>query len=317
MIRIMPPTLPRVVPDRIGDSGTEHMAGSFVPTADSVKHVNAAWGHEIPVPDALRPWVSDVRGVTADADQGVLTHPPEASTALVFRVLDDRHGDLMVVGPRTHARYHRGKHVPFGIRLRIRLSRASLLLGVPVGELVDQAVPLRDLWGAPGDRLAHELAGLGSDHMSVLKRIEAEFLARISLATPGDLSRSDLVQAAIAGLSTSTGARPEPVPAIARRLGISERHLRDLFNGAVGVSPKRFARIDRLRTVLARARNGSWARLAVEAGYYDQSHLTGEFREAMGVPPGSFVTGHLPTPTPCGTSRPLGPSGGRRTSPAP
>ncbi|MFF0313003.1 helix-turn-helix domain-containing protein [Streptosporangium sp. NPDC004379] len=242
---------------------------------------------------------------------------PETSTALVFRVLDDRRSDLMVVGPRTRARYHPGKHVPFGVRIRIRPSRASLLLGVPVSELVDRAVPLRDLWGVPGDRLVHELAGLGSDHMSVLKRIEAEFLARISRTTPGDLSRSDLVHAAVAGLSTSAGARPEPVPAVARRLGVSERHLRDLFNRAVGVSPKRFVRIDRLGVVLARAHTGSWARLAAEAGYYDQSHLTGEFRRAMGVPPASFVTGRLPVPAPCETSRPSALPGGHRTVPAP
>jgi AraC-like DNA-binding protein len=95
------------------------------------------------------------------------------------------------------------------------------------------------LWGAPGDRLTSELNEVGLDHTSVLKRIEAELLARLCLTTPDDLSRSDLVHTAIARLSTSTGAQPERVRTTARRLGISERHLRNLFDRAVGMSPKR------------------------------------------------------------------------------
>ena len=257
------------------------------------------WGHELPVPEALRPWVSDVRGITASADQPVLTHLPNTSTALVYRAFDDGEGEVMVVGPRTHALYHPGKYVPFGIRIRIRPSRAPLLLGVPVSELVDQVVPLNALWGTPGQRLSGELTELGFDPSLVLKRIEAELLVRLSHATASDLSRSDLVRSAVVGLSASTGAQPERVHTIAGRLGISERHLRNLFNRAVGVSPKRFVSIDRVRTILARAHTDPWARLAVDAGYYDQSHLTAEFRKAMGVPLSSFVAGRLPTPTLC------------------
>jgi transcriptional regulator GlxA family with amidase domain len=132
---------------------------------------------------------------------------------------------------------------------------AQPLLGLSVHEIVDRAVPLSELWGEPGDRLAHELADLGSDPILVLKRIEAALLAHVSTQTPRELSRSDLVHDATEGLSISANQQPEGVRAIARRLSISERQLRTLFAGAVGVSPKRFARIDRVRTVLARARH--------------------------------------------------------------
>jgi AraC-like DNA-binding protein len=110
-----------------------------------------------------------------------------------------------------------------------------------------------------------------------------------------DLSRSDLAYDAAKVLSAH-----ERVADAARRLNVSERHLRNLFTEAVGVPPKQFARLDRVRTVLAGARREQWAQLAAEAGYYDQSHMTAEFRDIMGVPPGAFIAGRLPVAASCG-----------------
>jgi AraC-like DNA-binding protein len=101
-------------------------------------------------------------------------------------------------------------------------------------------------------------------------------------------------------LSVGAGRRPEHVRVTARRLNLSERRLRDLFTDAVGVSPRQFARLDRVRTVLVRARRAHLAQIATEAGYYDQSHMTAEFRRVMGTPPAAFIAGQLPATTPCG-----------------
>jgi AraC-like DNA-binding protein len=56
---------------------------------------------------------------------------------------------------------------------------------------------------------------------------------------------------------------------------------------------------DAATTLVVRAAPGQsstsrWAHLAVTAGYYDQSHMTAEFRTMMGVPPAAFFAGHLP-----------------------
>lgn len=32
-----------------------------------------------------------------------------------------------------------------------------------------------------------------------------------------------------------------------------------------------------------------WARIAVDAGYYDQSHLIADFQELVGLTPGAFL----------------------------
>ena len=82
---------------------------------------------------------------------------------------------------------------------------------------------------------------------------------------------------------------------------MSERHLRNLFSDCIGLSPKHLQRIARVRRVLAHGHSSTsrWAHLAVTVGYYDQSHMTAEFRTMMGVPPAAFFAGHLPPPQPC------------------
>ena len=66
------------------------------------------------------------------------------------------------------------------------------------------------------------------------------------------------------------------------------------FAELVGVSPKTFARVVRLGRVVERARAVppnepvNWSALAIELGYYDQSHLVDEFREMTGITPAAW-----------------------------
>ena len=266
----------------------------------------------LPVPPALRRWVADISVGRAAADgPQVLIHPPDGARALVFR----RPGGgppLLAVGPRTRATYSVGKRAEW-VRLRLHPGRARLVFGLPASDLVDRCAPLGDLWGPPAARLADELAAPvpardagpatgaalgvdpagGIDAAVVVERVGELLLGRLAGLAAADVSRSDLVRDAALGVPAA-GVR-----ATARRLHISERQLRDVFTGAVGVPPKRFARIDRVRGLLDRARPRRWAHLATEAGYTDQAHLSTDFRDLMGVPPAAFLAGRLPTATPC------------------
>jgi len=58
------------------------------------------------------------------------------------------------------------------------------------------------------------------------------------------------------------------------------------------VPPKMFARVARVRHAIAKARVAAhvdWAALAIETGYYDQSHLAGEIRELTGRAPSEWL----------------------------
>ncbi|WP_084735056.1 helix-turn-helix domain-containing protein [Actinophytocola xinjiangensis] len=86
-----------------------------------------------------------------------------------------------------------------------------------------------------------------------------------------------------------------PVPGSARWLGVSERRLRQVFTTTVGIPPTRFTRIARIAAILPRLHRDPLARLASDAGYYDQSHMTAQFHEVMRVTPTAFAAGRLPT----------------------
>jgi len=251
------------------------------------------------VPAPLRPWLAGIDALSdTPGDRGTLTHPPDAATALVFRTGAEG-SDLLVMGPRTRASYHRDKQLALCVKVRIRPGRARPLLGTPVADLVDRVVPLGELWGASGERLARELARLGPEPGPVAERLQAELLAGLATRSSRDLERSDLLRTAALAMTARAHRRPESVAGLARRLAVSERRLRDLFTDGVGLPPKQLARIERVRAVLAHDGRRHWAELAAESGYYDQSHLTAEFRRLMGVPPHAFGSGRRPAAEPC------------------
>lgn len=244
------------------------------------------------MPEDLRDWVQGISLAAVDPGGGIGTvvDSPDHATTLALRT---NAGDAVVMGPRTRALYHPAESGPSCVRIRLQPGRARLVLGASPQRLVNRVVPLADFWGEPGRRLAAALADRGAQ--AALDQLREMLLGRLATRHPGELSRSDLVRAASAVLSTEA----ERVRDTAWRLQVSERQLRTLFAETVGVSPKHFARIDRVRNVLGRVAETPGARLAAEAGYYDQSHMTAEFRAVMGVPPGAFVAGRLPAAAAC------------------
>jgi AraC-like DNA-binding protein len=76
-------------------------------------------------------------------------------------------------------------------------------------------------------------------------------------------------------------------------MGLSDRQLRRRVEEAVGYSPRTLARILRFQRFLSAARASGpgrhLARLAADAGYADQAHLTRESREFAGLPPAEFL----------------------------
>jgi AraC-like DNA-binding protein len=230
-----------------------------------------------------------------DSDGYPLVHLPDPAAALVWRRTADGRDALLVVGPRTHALYYAGKDIPLWVRVRIRTGFTRAVLGVPASDVVDRVVALDDLWGPSGERLTDELSAVGHDSARAVARLTAALSSRVSTAEPGERTRANLVHAAAVELAASRGVSPARISAVARHVGVSERQLRNLFTATVGVPPKRFACLSRVRTIVSGARRRSWARLASDAGYYDQSHMTAEFRQVMHVTPSAFASGQLPT----------------------
>ncbi len=76
------------------------------------------------------------------------------------------------------------------------------------------------------------------------------------------------------------------VQTLAGELGLSERQLRRRFHAAVGYGPKTLQRVLRFRRFLAGAQpDADLARMAFDAGYADQAHLTRESVRLAGLTP--------------------------------
>lgn len=78
----------------------------------------------------------------------------------------------------------------------------------------------------------------------------------------------------------------QPIDVLAASVGLSRDRFEKRFRQAVGLSPRQYAALVRLRGALLQAPSaGDLGALAAEAGYFDQSHFIREVRAATGVPP--------------------------------
>ncbi len=85
--------------------------------------------------------------------------------------------------------------------------------------------------------------------------------------------------------------RSASVAQCARSIGISERRLSQVFREEVGVAPKLWCRLRRFQTAAHAIHQGvdiPWADLALDCGYYDQSHFANDFRAFSGIDPTTY-----------------------------
>jgi AraC-like DNA-binding protein len=249
---------------------------------------------------ALRPfvrrlWVSEAdRGSARDAEQRehVL---PTGGVHIVFRLSgpglrifegpDDRVGrrfGTAIVGGARSAYYVRDVSEPaWSVGAELLPGAAPLLLGAPADAFAERHTPLEDLWGRDAAEAQQRLAdAVTSDRrLALAESIFASRLPRVRGIHPA-------IAEALARFDTGADVR-----SLVDRSGFSHRRFLTLFRAAVGLSPKRYARIVRFRGALARVATRSapsWADLALAAGYSDQSHFNREFREFAGVTPGHY-----------------------------
>lgn len=182
---------------------------------------------------------------------------------------------FFVIDPCVHASI---------IGVHFRPGGAVPFLGVPASELADTHVDLEALWGQAARELRERLceAVTAEERFSLL---EAALVAR--LRRPPECHPA--VPAALAALEPA--GQGVSVREVARRIGLSQRRFIQVFSAAVGVTPKRYHRIRRFQRARKLARPASspdWADVALEFGYFDQSHLIRDFQEFAGYSPVEF-----------------------------
>jgi len=158
----------------------------------------------------------------------------------------------------------------------------SAFVAGDLGRFVNRIVPLGP---ALGEDLAAVAARLRSARTPERRVAILENLLR-SRCRPHDEAMAD----ASKRLLKATDA--VDIEAMARAFGLSDRQFRRRFEAAVGLGPKRFARIVRFQRVFEQRLEHdarAWSEVALDCGYYDQAHFNRDFRAFAGVRPRDII----------------------------
>ncbi|MEU9781160.1 AraC family transcriptional regulator [Streptomyces phaeochromogenes] len=170
------------------------------------------------------------------------------------------------------------------IRVEFTPLGAYRLFGMPMSELTNLAIEIRDVLGPGAGVLVDQLAST-PDWAARFDLLDEALLARL-----GDGPEpSPEVGHAWRLLSGSTGAIP--IARIAAEVGWSQGYLIRRFTQQIGLTPKASARVLRFRHAVAMLNRGaaSLTEISTACGFYDQAHLNREFRAIAGTTPGQMM----------------------------
>lgn len=177
-----------------------------------------------------------------------------------------------------------------GLHLYLNPLGARRLLGVSPGELVDNVYDLHDL-PVPWARSLIDRLRAAPDWAARFAVLDTE----LAVGPDRPVTLLGEIQWAWHQLLAHGGA--PRVSELAAEVGWSRRHFGARFADAVGVPPKQAARLvrfERSNELLRGGTIGSLSQLAVECGYYDQAHLTNDWRQLAGCSPGTWIAEELP-----------------------
>jgi len=239
--------------------------------------------------EALRPFVKRILVVEFPAPRED-SHLPDTGFVAAFRFRGECRLDNGNHAPRAGAtglydrlRYHaHGKDNAVALAL-FTPTGAAAFLRHPLDELANTTVELSSLFGNEASlvRLDEQLAE-APDNIRRTQLVENFLLARI-----GRTGSDPLVAAAVAWIEHAPpGARIEHV---VRYIGLSQSALERRFRRLVGVSPKKFAALVRMKAIVQLHATGSdFTSIAHAAGYFDQSHFNHDFKRVTGLAPESY-----------------------------
>lgn len=230
----------------------------------------------------LRYWIVrwDLRGQPPHV-QDTLDYP---CINLVFE-----RGHTAVFGAETgrSSKLLEGKGQAFGVKFRP--GGFYPFVKTPLSRFTNQAVSLMDALGVDHAPLEDALSE-SDDDAAMVKGVE-DLLRQFQPQPDVTITLINQIMDCIVDDRTITR-----VDDLVRQIGINKRTLQRLFNEYVGVSPKwtiqRYRLHEAAETLAASAGDAvDWSKLALELGYFDQSHFIKDFKAIIGQTPAEYVKG--------------------------
>jgi AraC-like DNA-binding protein len=251
----------------------------FIKTLWYTRDPQATHRHERVLPTGRAQIViSLARDYLTDANHP--TDPLQHSPAAIFLGLHSRHQqiDAIDLTELIGVLFHPGGTVPF--------------FPDNTHLFTNREISLEDLWGRAAQNLRNDLREASTPDR---KFDLLNFALRHRLSESTHQRRIPIIDYALTHLHQSPGAIT--IAALTRDIGVSPRHLSQLFREQIGVSPKLYCRIQRFQQAVQHMHRGDdihWAELALTCGYYDQSHFANDFHAFSGLSPTHYSTAHRP-----------------------
>ena len=205
--------------------------------------------------------------------------------------LDERHEADVIAGARRQSLVIDTSRSLSLIGVRFRPGGAAPFLPLPVGELAGLSVDPTIPWGSSARALRERLleTPTADARFNILERFLLERLHKSRDPHPA-------VRYAIDAIEQSEGAAT--VATLVERTGLSARRFIATFRDEVGLAPKVFCRLARFRRViraLRKTEDVDWTDIALDCGYFDQSHFIHDFRSFAGVSPSAYLRQRTPS----------------------
>lgn len=244
----------------------------------------------------LERWVKRYQGFSWNgAEPGVHRGLPSGNLAFIVS-LSEPTDVVGMPGAQSPSRFHAllgGLHTKpaviahpghgLGIEIEITPLGCRALFGMPAGALVNTLVELEDVLGVLGAQLVERAhaASTWPTRFAVVDDVLSQALGPpASIAAEVECAWNMIVQ---------SGGRIR-IDKVAQQTGWSRRHLSKKFRAEFGITPKTVGRIARFERTCGLLDDGmDIARAASAGGYFDQAHLTNEWRDLVGVTPVAWM----------------------------
>lgn len=243
---------------------------------------------EVAVPAALRGLVAHATlyDETLAHDHDVIERVlPDGATRLIFDLGQTALAPRLV-GPSARPVTLSMRGRIHGLSLTLRPGASLAIFGIPAHELADTEPRWDDVASPELRAIAARMRNAGEDSLQAQLLLEG-LLPSLHRAKEDEGRRARLAAALFRG---SSGGRS--VRAVAEAVGLSERRLQQVFRAHVGLPPCTWGRLARIHECLRLLREPAalpWRTLALDGGFYDQSHLINEFQALCGMTPEQFM----------------------------
>lgn len=241
--------------------------------------------------EALRPFVRMYR-IIQSQDELINRVLPETGQVLVFRIQgqvnyllgNDKQKlpEFVLTGLKKSVRLINYNQNSANIIVIFKEAGASAFFKEPLYQIFEESVPLENLIRCSEiDKIGEQL-GLAKTHIDRIAIIEQFLLSRLHKRTS-----DQLIQAALYKIHTTKGLYP--IKQLASSLYISQDPFEKRFRKFVGASPKQFSSIVRMKSVISQNhRATSLTEMALNAGFFDQSHFNKDFKLFTGLTPTDY-----------------------------